>query len=555
MSKPIILVLEHDPEVLAALEENLQEEYGGQFEVTRADSAVEALERLERLKAEGEAVSLFLVSSDMPQMNGRAFLERALKVYPNARRLVYTSGTDTKQLRETLEGLNVDACLSRPWHEPEVCLYPVLEELLDEDEQVVDPPEGVRVICERWSPKAHEVRDFLARARVPFQFLDVDEDEGARRLLDELQVEDAQFPLVVFADGTYLGDPTDQELANRIGLSTHAQDRVYDLVVIGGGPSGLAAAVYGASEGLKTVVIECEAPGGQAGMSSSIENYLGFPEGLSGGELAHRAVQQAERFGAEILVAQEARGLRVDGSRRVVTLEDGTELFCSAVLVATGVAHRKLDVPGADPLTGAGIYYGAARTEAYAFRDQDICLLGSGNSAGQAAMQFSKYARSVTILTLEPSLEARMSRYLVERLEEAQNIHVKPHTTITEVHGDRRLEALTVKDARTDAEERLQTAGLFVFIGGKPHSDWLEGILAQDEAGFVLAGPDLLRDGEHPWPLERDPLLLETSMPGVFVSGDVRHDSVKRIASAVGEGSMAIQFVHQYLSEYRDERW
>lgn len=554
MSKPIILVLEHDPEVLVALEENLREEYGKQFEVTRADSAVEALEHLERLKTEGGAVVLFLVNSDMPQMNGRAFLERAVRVYPDARRLVYTSGMDTQALKETLEGLNVDACLSRPWHEPEVCLYPVLEELLDEDEQLSDPSEGVRVLCGRWSPKAHEVREFLARARVPFQFLDVDEDEGARHLLRELQVENAELPVVVFPDGTYLADPSDQEIADRIGLSTHAQFRLYDLVIIGGGPAGLAAAVYGASEGLRTVVIEGEAPGGQAGLSSSIENYLGFPEGLSGGELAHRAVEQAERFGAEILVAQKATKLRIEGPYRVVTLEDGTELCGNAVLITTGIAHRKLEVPGADRLTGAGIYYGAARTEAYAYRNQEICLLGSGNSAGQAAMQFSKYAARVTVVTLEPSLETRMSRYLVERLEEAQNIHVRPRTTVTEVHGETRLEAVTIKNVDTDAEERLQTAGLFVFIGGKPHSAWLEGVVAQDEAGFVLAGAELPREGEHAWRGARDPLLLETSIPGVFVAGDVRHDSVKRIASAVGEGSMAIQFVHQYLSEYHHDR-
>jgi thioredoxin reductase (NADPH) len=409
----------------------------------------------------------------------------------------------------------------------------------------------LRVLGNRWSRLAYQLRDFLARNHVPYKWIDVEgAGDEARRLIESLGTKELRLPLVLFPDGASLSEPTTAELAQKLGLRTRAETAFYDLVIIGGGPAGLAAAVYGASEGLRTVMIEREAPGGQAGMSSKIENYLGFHVGISGGDLARRAVIQAQRFGVEILAPQEATAVRVDGPSRIVTLADGTELGCKALLIASGVSYRKLDIPGAERLQGSGVYYGAAMTEAASCKDEDVYIVGGANSAGQAAMYFSKYARRVVILVRGDSLSSSMSQYLIDEIKKTENIHVEPHTQVMEVHGDQHLEAISILCSDSGATERVPATGLFIFIGAEPRTDWLDGVVERDERGFVLSGPDLMRNGRRPkgWTVDRDPWLLEASVPGIFVVGDVRHGSVKRVASGVGEGSIAVQFIHQYLS-------
>ncbi|HEX2091188.1 MAG TPA: FAD-dependent oxidoreductase [Longimicrobiaceae bacterium] len=409
-------------------------------------------------------------------------------------------------------------------------------------------PGPVWVVGYQWAPRSHEVRDFLARSGVPYRWLDLERSGEARRLLEEAGSGGDRLPVLCFADGTYLADPTPEELASRIGLRTEAESPFYDLIIVGGGPAGLAAAVYGASEGLHTLLVEQEAPGGQAGQSSRIENYLGFPEGLSGAELARRATAQAERFGVEILATRRATGIRVGEPYRLVALDDGSELRCDAVLLATGVAWRVLDAPGCTPLNGAGVYYGAAAAEAHAVRGHDVYLLGGGNSAGQAAMLLARHSRSVTLLVLEDSIEERMSSYLVERIRRTPSIHVRTGHTIVEAQGQGKLEKITIRNVKTEQTESVLAHALFVFIGAEPRTDWLAGTVERDEQGYILSGEVIPRGGGA-WPLEREPLMLETSVPGVFVAGDVRSGSVKRVASAVGEGSMAVQFIHQYLRD------
>ncbi|MGI9179930.1 MAG: FAD-dependent oxidoreductase [Longimicrobiaceae bacterium] len=552
MAKPVLLVVEDDPQLLESAEEGLRSEFGGDFRVLGAASGTEALERLRDLRQRGAAVALLLVNHELGEMSGKEFLGQALEICPDMRGVLYTDDAESDAEARESNQVSVDTYLLRPWDSPEVSLYPVLRDLLEEWQSTFRPPfSGVRVVGFQWSAKAHEVKDFLARNRVPYLWPDVERDTDARRLVEEMGAEWGRLPLLLFPDGTHLLEPTDAEIAEKIGLSTEAESPFYDLIIVGGGPSGLAAAVYGASEGLRTIIIEQEAPGGQAGMSSRIENYLGFPEGLSGGELAQRAVAQAKRFGVEILAARQVEGLRVDGPYRVVTLDEGDELYCHSVLLATGVAWRTLDAPGCQTLIGAGVYYGAASAEAPALRDEDVYLLGGGNSAGQAAMLLSRYARSVTLLALEESFAERMSQYLLERLESTPNVTLRPCCTIAEAQGEGRLETITIENVQTADKETVPAAGLYVFIGAAPETDWLEGVVARDEKGFILCGSALTRDGngQRNWKLEREPHMLETSVPGVFVAGDVRSGSVKRVASAVGEGSMAIQFIHEYLRE------
>lgn len=411
-------------------------------------------------------------------------------------------------------------------------------------------PARVRVVGLQWAPAAHEVKDFLARSRVAYTWMDLDSSAEGRRLLEESGLGPADLPLVIFPDGTRLARPSDADIAEKIGLSTEADHPFYDLVIVGGGPAGLAAAVYGASEGLRTLVIEREAPGGQAGQSARIENYLGFPDGLSGGDLAQRSVAQAKRFGCEIIAARAVKGLRTDGPYRAVTLDDGDEVFCHTVLLATGVEWRTLDAPGCRSLIGAGVYYGAASAEAESFAGKDVYLIGGGNSAGQAAVHLSRYARSVHMLALEENLAERMSKYLLDRIEDTDNIHVRPGCTVSDAGGEGKLESLTIQDVKSKECETVPANALFVFIGAVPETDWLDGTVQRDEGGFILSG-DLRTDESEPlcWPLERKPYLLETSLPGVFVAGDARSGSVKRVGSAVGEGSMAIQFIHAYVAE------
>ena len=444
----------------------------------------------------------------------------------------------------------------KPWDPPEEQLYPVLDDLLDDWLSVYRPQfEGIRVIGDRWSPCSHNVKDFLARNQIPYQWLDVEQETEAQKLIDYAtnNGEKPKLPLIILGDGAQLQQPTNLQLAEKIGLQTQAERPFYDLVIVGGGPAGLAAAVYGASEGLSTVMIERQAPGGQAGSSSRIENYLGFPVGLSGGDLARRGVTQAKRFGVEILTPQEAVGVRIENSYRIITLADGSEITCHALLLATGVSWRRLDIPGCKELTGKGIYYGAAKTEAIACKNEHIYLVGGANSAGQAAMYFSQYANKVTMLVRGESLTKSMSQYLIDQIAATPNIEVMVHTEVAAAKGENNLEAITLLHNDTGATETVDATSLFIFIGAQPETDWLEAIVKRDQRGYILTGADLKQNGKRcsGWHLERDPFLLETNVPGIFVAGDVRHQSVKRVASGVGEGSIAIMFIHRYLAEVR----
>jgi thioredoxin reductase (NADPH) len=554
MSKPILFAIDDDTEVLGAVNRDLRSEYGERFRIMRADSGERAIEALERLKLRNDSVALFLVDQRMPQMTGVEFLERAIPLFPKARRVLLTAYADTEAAIRAINSARIDYYLLKPWDPPEENLYPVLTDLLDDWMAAYRPPfEGVRVVSDRWSPDAFAVRDFLARHQVPYQWLDIETDPEARQLLETSHKEgtSADLPLVVLADGTVLSRPARADLAEKVGLRTQAEKPFYDLVIVGGGPSGLAAAVYGASEGLRTLMIEGEAPGGQAGTSSRIENYLGFPSGLSGADLARRAVAQAARFGVEILTPQEATGLRLEDPYRFVKLSNGEEVSCHALLIATGVSYRKLDAPGVEQFTGSGIYYGAAMTEAMSCRDEDVFIVGGANSAGQAAMYFAKYAQRVVMLVRAESLNKSMSQYLIDQICSMPNIEVWFHSSIAAAHGGDHLESLEIANSETGKTETVPARSLFIFIGAAPRTQWLEGVVERDDHGFLLAGPDLIREGKRPkgWNLDRDPFLLETSVPGIFVAGDVRHGSVKRVASGVGEGSIAISFVHQYLAK------
>jgi thioredoxin reductase (NADPH) len=552
MAKPVILAVDDDPQVLRAVERDLRRKYAREYRVLRADSGESALDALDKLKLRGDPVALFLVDQRMPRMTGVEFLEKAIEMFPEAKRDLLTAYADTDAAIRAINEVGLDYYLQKPWDPPEEHLYPILDDQLDDWQADFKPPfEGVRVVGDRWSPDSHRIRDFLARNRVPYRWLDVESSEEARQIVERLDHGTPKLPVVVFQDGSYLEAPENREVAEKIGLRTRAERPFYDLLIIGGGPSGLAAAVYGASEGLKTVLIEREAPGGQAGTSSFIENYLGFPHGLKGSELARRAVDQARKFEVEILTPQEVAQVRVEDPYRIVRLADGAELSCHALIVATGVSYRKLSAPGLDHLTGAGVYYGASLTEAFSYKDEDIYIVGGANSAGQAAMFFSDHARKVVVVYRGDSLRKSMSEYLVKQVEGRENIEVCLNSSVIEAEGEDHLERIVIKSSASGETEIVPTQALFILIGAVPHTDWLEGVVERDERGFILAGPDLSKHGERPkgWKLNRDPYLLETSVPGVFVAGDVRHGSIKRCASAVGEGSIAIQFVHQYLSE------
>jgi thioredoxin reductase (NADPH) len=554
MQKPVILTVDDDLEVLHAIERDLKKHYEDQYRVLRAESSRTALDLLRRLKQRNDAVALLLVDHRMPEMNGVEFLQEAIKLYPNAKRTLLTAYADTDAAIKAINDVRLNHYLLKPWDPPEQELFPVLDDLLNDWSADFHPPfEGIRVLGTRWSSKSYDIRNFLARNQVPYQWLDADaanRDEEVDRLLKSFDPDQLKLPLVMFPDGKCIAEPNTQDLAERLGLRTRAGLEFYDLAIVGGGPAGLAAAVYGASEGLKTIMVEREAPGGQAGLSSRIENYLGFPSGLTGGDLARRAVAQARRFGVEIISPQEATRLRVDGPYRYLRLNDGTELSCHAMLLATGVQWRKLDIPGMDRLQGSGVYYGGSMTEAASCSDEDVYIVGGANSAGQAAMSYSQYARRVVMLVRGDSLGATMSQYLVEQVENTANIHVEYRTRVVEVHGEDHLEAVSFVCDRSGDVSRVPANSLYVFIGAEPRTDWLDGIVERNERGFILTGPDLLKGDKKPkgWTLERDPSLLETNVPGVFAVGDVRYGSVKRVASGVGEGSVAIQFVHQYLS-------
>ena len=540
---PAILVVDDEPTVLRAVRRDVQSKFSPDYRVYAAPSGAEAEELLGELARRGDTVALVLADQRMPGMTGVELLDRARGLYPKAKRALLTAYADTDAAIAAINEAQIDYYLQKPWDPPEERLFPTLQDLLDSWEAEARLSDATaRVVGHRFSPQSHEVRDFLARNRVPYAWYDLDRDAEGQRLLDVAGVPADRLPAVFLRDGSVLEVPTLLELAGRLNIPTHAELDFYDLVIVGGGPAGLAAAVYGASEGLRTVLVEREAPGGQAGQSSRIENYLGFPSGLSGSELAQRAHMQASRFGAELLTVQEVRSLEARGPQRVVTLADGTELAGHTVLVATGVAYRRLGAPGVEELHGRGVYYGAALTEAEACKDQTIVVVGGANSAGQAAVFLAKQAARVLILVRGEGLEASMSHYLIRQIDEIANIEVRAHTQVTEARGDGHLEQIVL-----NGEETVDVGAMFVFIGAAPYTDWLGDRVARDDRGFVLAGPDVLAHAT--WPHERDPFLLETSLPGVFVAGDVRHRSIKRVASAVGEGSMSVQFIHQYLAD------
>ena len=549
MARPILLAVDDDVNVLEAVVQDLRRQYGAEYRIMRAASGQAALDTLSQVKRREEPVALLLSDQRMPGMTGVEFLERAREIYPNTRRVLLTAYADTEAAIQAINTARIHYYLNKPWDPPEEKLYPVLSDLLDDWKAGYRPPyEGLRVIGNRWSAQDHEIRSFLSCNHVPYRWLDVTGDEAAK-IIEERKLETDQLPLVLFPDGSLLKAPEIELLAERVGLKVQASQDFYDLVVVGAGPAGLAAAVYGASEGLKTLVIEPDAPGGQAGTTSKIENYLGFPAGITGADMGRRALIQATRFGSEF-VTQRATGLRIDGQYRFVKTADGREVSTHAALLCPGVQYRKLDVPGAERLTGRGIYYGAALVEAAACKGEDVFIVGGANSAGQAALHFSKYASKVMMLVRGQGLGATMSKYLIDEISRTSNIEVKSETQVLEAKGEEHLESLRIKGP--NCEKEVPANSLFVFIGAAPRTDWLPAEVLRDEKGFLLAGPDLRVDGKLPphWRETREPFLLESSVPGVFVAGDVRHGSVKRVASAVGEGSIAVQFVHQYLAGF-----
>ncbi len=552
MARPVIFTIDDDPEVLRAIEHDLRRHYGNTFRVLRANSGVVALETLKQLKLRNEVVALFVVDQRMPQMSGTEFLTEAIRLFPDAKRVLLTAYADTEAAIKAINTARIDYYLVKPWSPPEQNLYPVLDDLIAEWQASYHPLfEGIRVIGHRWSPLSHQIKDFLSRNLIPYQWLDIEVEDEAKRLLAFIPESELHLPVVLFPDGSHLYEPTNHELAEKAQLKTHVDATFYDLIIVGSGPAGLAAAVYGASEGLRTLLIEREAPGGQAGTSSRIENYLGFPSGLSGSDLARRGIMQAQRLGAELLTSQEVVGIRIEGPYRFVKLGDGSEISCHVLLVATGVSYRKLDITGIERLTGAGVYYGAAMSEAMSCRDEHVYLVGGANSAGQAAMYFSRYAGHVTMLVRGPGLAQSMSQYLIDQIAATKNITLQNYSSVVEVHGDDHMEEITIENVQTRERQKVTATSLFIFIGAMPYTDWLEGIVMRDVQGFIPTGPDLLHDGRRPttWTLSREPFLLETNVPGIFVAGDVRLGSVKRVASAVGEGSIAVQFIHRYLSE------
>lgn len=550
MAKPVIVVVDDEPHVLNSIERDLRQHYRDSYRLIKAAGGQEALDATESLKQRNAQIALFLVDQRMPRMSGTEFLIKARKLFPDAAKVLLTAYADTEAAITSINEVELDFYLMKPWDPPEQHLYPVLDDLLDDWlARATIPYDGIRVAGTLWSAKSHDVKDFLASNRIPYKWLDIERNSEAQALVETVDNPRHLLPVVFFPDGEVLVAPEKTMLARQCGLRTEASASYYDLIIIGAGPAGLGAAVYGASEGLKTLLIDKHAPGGQAGTSSRIENYLGFPKGISGSELAGRAIAQARRLGAEFLTAQEAVGVRVEEPYHIVILSDGTELTCKSLLLASGVTVRRLDAPGVDKVTGAGVYYGAAVTEAAHYQGEHVFVVGGANSAGQGAMFFSRYASRVTMLVRGPSLALEMSQYLIDQIGSTENIEVCTQTEVVEVHGEQRLEALTLRDNERGETRTVPAAALFIFIGAVPHTDMVASLVKCNNAGFILTGTEMFEgDGKRSgWTLKRDPYLLETSVPGIFAAGDVRHGAVRRVASAVGQGAIAVTLVHQYL--------
>jgi thioredoxin reductase (NADPH) len=545
--RPVLVTVDDDPSVSRAVARDLRRRYGERNRIVRAESGEQALDALRQMKLRGDQVAVILADYRMPGLNGIEFLERAMDIYPYARRVLLTAYADTSAAIDAINIVDLDHYLLKPWDPPEEKLYPVIDDLLSawerEDRKQV---KEAKLVGHRWSAPSARLRDFLARNQVPYRWYSSDTDEG-QRLLAAAGADGRDLPVLITVDGEPLIAPTQAEVAARVGLATTPQRDFYDLIVVGGGPGGLGAAVYGASEGLRTVLVEKFATGGQAGQSSRIENYLGFPDGVSGGQLTERARRQAVKFGAELLTTREVTGLEVNGPARTIRLSDGSAIDAKAIILATGVSYRQLNAPGCTEMTGAGIYYGAALTEAEGCKDQDVYVVGGANSAGQAAVYLSRFAKSVTMLVRARSLEQSMSYYLIQQIAGIGNIAVRTCAEVAQAYGNGHLEQLTIRDLTTGNTEMVDAGQLFIFIGAAPRTAWLDGVVARDDHGFVLAGPDLIEDDRDDWPLDRPPYHLETSVPGVFAAGDVRAESAKRVASAVGEGAMAVMLVHRYL--------
>ncbi|GCE31211.1 fused response regulator/thioredoxin-disulfide reductase [Dictyobacter alpinus] len=550
MPKPTIVVVDDSPTVLHQLEHDLQRKYRDRFRIFEATSCQQAINQLQQMNVQNELVAAFLVDAQMPEMQGSDFLKVARALYPKAKCILLTTYEDSRATIQAINTSLIDYYIMKPWEPPEIHLYPALDDLLADWQAFYETSLiQLRLVGHRWSPQMHEIGDFLARNRIPYQWLYIENSSEANQVLAQLNLSQKNLPVVVCPDGSYLIRPSLVQLAEKIHLKTHAEQPFYDLIIIGSGPAGLAAGVYGASEGLHTLLIEQEASGGQAGTSSRIENYLGFPTGLSGNDLACRAVIQAKRFGAEIITPQKATKVRLDGQYRCVELSDGTELRCHVLVLACGVSYRRLDVSGIEHLTGKGVYYGGSITEAMACIDENVYIVGGANSAGQAAIYFAKYARHVTMLVRADSLAKDMSRYLIDQIASTNNIEVKTSTRVIAVQGKQHLESITIINDITQEGQTLPATALFIYIGAEPHTSWLKSVVQMDEKGFIVTGSDLVHEGQVPkgWLLNREPFHLETSVPGTFAVGDVRHGSVKRIAASVGEGSMAVMFVHRYL--------
>jgi thioredoxin reductase (NADPH) len=551
MNKPVMLVVDDDAQVLAAVRRDLRSKYRDKYVIVSAGSGEEALAAVKELKARGDALAMIISDQRMPGIQGTEVLAQTREVYPIARRIMLTAYSDMDAAIKAINKAHLDYYLSKPWYPPEECLYPVVDEQLDAWEADALPePKGLRLVGHQWSPHSHAIKDFLASNLIPYRWLDIERDADTRVLLEAANVTAKELPAIFFEDGTVLRNPEPRQVAERLGRSLSASLNLYDLVIVGAGPSGLGAAVYGASEGLKTLMLDRHAPGGQAGSSSRIENYLGFPTGVSGSELTRRAVTQAQRLGAEFLVPVEVCGVSIDAGYKHLRLSDGREIVTRTILAATGMAYREHTAPGVAEHTGAGVYYGAAVTEAPAFKDRSVFVVGGGNSAGQGAMHLARYAKDVHIVVRRDSLKETMSQYLVDQIEKTPNIHLRPLTEIERVDGDGHVERLSLKNA-TDSTIAVENAdALFVFIGTKPLSEWLPAGVLKDGKGFVLTGRDLVAQAAFAktWKEKREPWSLETSVPGVFAAGDIRAGAMNRVASAVGEGSMVVRFVHEYLA-------